>query len=304
MRRWYVTLILLVLLLAPNIVQAQEEVQYDSVLVQLWPEFDKPEMLVMVELTLSSNVILPLDLNFRIPAGATIHVVAVGQTRDTVTDQGVVYETRQEGEWTVLTVDDMSGAAVRIEYYHRLEMQDASRHYTYEWPGDAATASLTVIFQQPADATDLVITPAPVGNSTDANGLEYFQINFPALGIGESATLEADYQKTTSRLSASLPEVQPVAPLGSDAQGRISFSSYLPWLVGVAGFLLIIVGLGIGLSYWRGTGRGNAARRRHAPSRTEKASEMAALNCPECGHRLQPGDQFCRACGTRLYPED
>jgi hypothetical protein len=260
-------------------------------------------MLVMVELTLSPGVTLPLNLNFRAPAGVTIHTVAIGPTQDTVSDQGIEYETSQEGDWTVLTVRNVTGTAVRIEYYDQLEIEDAARHYSFQWPGDQATAALTIIFQQPVDATDLIITPAPVDDSTDANGLVYYRIDFPALPAGESATLEADYRKTTARLSASLPEVQPVAPLGSDAQGRISFSSYLPWLVGVAGFLLIIVGLGIGLSYWRGTSGGKAPRHRHATTRLEKETGMMALNCPECGHRLQPGDQFCRACGTRLGSE-
>ena len=304
MRRWFVLIILPVLLLTPLCVQAQGEVQFDSVLVQLWPEFDKPEMLVMEELTLAPGVTLPLDLNFRVPASATIHVVAVGQTQDSVTDQSIVYETSQEGEWMVLTIKGVSGAAVRIEYYDRLEILDAARHYTYLWPGDASTAALTVIFQQPVDATDLRINPAPISDSTDANGLEYFQIDFPALSVGETAKLEADYQKTTARLSASLPEVQPVAPLGNEAQGRISFASYLPWLVGVAGFLLIIVGLGIGLSYWRGRGSDNTQRRRRTTNRAKKVSGTVTLNCPVCGHRLQPEDHFCRACGTRLGPED
>jgi len=304
MRKWFVALTLLALLLASAPARAQGEVKFDSAVVQLWPEFDKPEMLVMVQLVLSSSTALPLDLDFRVPAGVTVQAVAVGQTQATVTDQGIVYATRQDGGRTVITIKNVTAPAIRIEYYDRLEMQGVGRHYIYQWPGDHATAALTAIFQQPVDATGLTILPAPVGNSTDANGLVYYQVDFGALAAGQPVRLTADYQKTTDRLSASVPQVQPESPLGSNAQGRVAFSNYLPWLVGGVGLVLIAVGLAIGLSYWRGAGARSAPRRKHAPSRAGKEAALIALYCPECGNRLQPGDQFCRACGTRLRSED
>ncbi|KAF0107739.1 MAG: hypothetical protein FD146_1370 [Anaerolineaceae bacterium] len=300
MRKWFAVMILLALLLAPAAARAQGGVTFDLVVVKLWPEFDQPDMLVMYELTLSSGMTLPMDLDFRIPAGATIQAVAFGQTHGTVSDQGIVYTTRADGDWMVITVKDVSGPAVRIEYYDRLEIEGAGRHYVYQWPGEYA-AALTVIFQQPVDATNLTLAPEPVDHWTDSIGLVYYQSDFGTLEAGESATLVADYQKATSRLSKSLLQPQPEAPLEGNAEGRVSFSNYLPWLVGGAGVLLIAVSLAFGLSYWRGTGTGSAQRRRHAAARPAKKEETpVAINCPECGHRLQPGDQFCRACGIRL----
>lgn len=303
MRRCMVIFIMAVLLLLPLSVRAQGEVRFDSVLVQLWPEFDKPEMLVLMELNLAADVALPLDLEIRLPQDAMIHVVAVGLTQDTVTDKGIIHEARRVRGDLVVTIQDVSSPAVRIEYYDSLERQGERRYYSYLWPGAAATKSLVVMFQLPVDATGLMMDPVPIHSSSDTNGLNYYQVDFLAREAGATASLEVSYQKTTSRLSASLPSVQVAAPLDSGAQGRISFSIYLPWLIGVAGFLMIVIGMGIGLSYWRGTDSGSIPRRRHGADRVKNGIGRGMTHCPECGHCLQPGDMFCRACGSRISPE-
>ncbi len=294
---------LLVVLLLPARAQAQSAIQLDSTIVQLWPEFDKPDMLVIYDFTLSAGTALPRDLDFRIPAEAEVAVVAVGQTRDTVTDQGIVHEERVDGAWKVVTIKSVGGPAVRLEFYDRLQVNGSARHYVYTWPGDYATSNLTAIFQQPVDATDLILDPAAGSNQADSNGLVYYQVNFAALAAGKTARLTVDYQKTTDRLSKSLTLVEPSAPLDNNAQGRFSLSAYMPWLVGGAGFLLIVVGLVIGLNYWRGTGQRSGGRKRHAPKREDGEADQAHY-CPQCGKRAQPADQFCRTCGTRLRRDE
>jgi hypothetical protein len=173
MRKWFAVMVVLALLLAPAAARAQADVEFDSAVVQLWPEFDQPDMLVLCQFTLSAGTALPRDLDFRVPTSADVEnlVIAVGQTQGTVSDQGIKYATREDGGWTVVTVQDVSGPAIRIEYYDHLETEGAGRHYVYHWPGEYATAALTVIFQQPVDATGLTLVPASSGTSSDTNGL-------------------------------------------------------------------------------------------------------------------------------------
>jgi hypothetical protein len=295
---------LLAILLVPARVQAQSTVKLDSVIVQLWPEFDKPEMLAMYQFTLSASTALSQDISFRIPADATVSAVAVGQTQDTVTDQNVVYDSSVVGEWLLVTVKHVTGPAIRIEYYDALQIDGTSRHYVYTWPGQYETGGLVVVFQQPVDATNLVLDPEASTSQTDSNGLVYYRVDFPALAAGETATLTADYRKLTDRLSASLSQVKPSAPLDNNAQGKATLSVLLPWLVGGAGILLIAVGLVVGLNYWRGTGKDSIKRKRHVVKREEEKETNEAQYCPQCGKRAQPADQFCRTCGARLQRDE
>ncbi len=61
-------IILLILLCFSFPAQAQQAISFSSVVVDLWPEFDRPEMLVIYHLTLSPSVSLPADVTLQIPA--------------------------------------------------------------------------------------------------------------------------------------------------------------------------------------------------------------------------------------------
>ncbi len=303
MRKWLAVLAVLAALWISFPAQAQTEVKFDSAVVELWPEFDKPEMLVMYQLVLSSSTTLPLDLDFRVPASATIQAVAVGQTQATITDQGIVYESRKDGDWTVITIKNVTAPAIRIEYYDRLEIQGTGRHYVYQWPGDNATAALTIIFQQPVGATDLVTDPVLTNSGIDQVGLVYYQSAPQSFVAGQSFTLTADYQKATDALSNTGLPVQPTQPLDASTPGRVTMSSVLPWVLAGIGGALIVVGIVSGLYMWKKSPRRSpASRKRH--SQPQQAGETDATYCHQCGKRAQPGDVFCRTCGMRLRKED
>jgi hypothetical protein len=291
---------LLAVLLLPVRVQAQSVIHFSAVRVEVWPEFDKPAVLVIYHITLAPDVALPAAMTVRIPVkeNAVAYLDASGALLQ------LIYESKVEGGWTLLTFTAPTDS-IQVEYYDTLVTDGAARHVVYQWPGDYATDSLIINFLQPLDATDLKLDPEPVSNKTDANGLVQYQIDFLSRAVGETATLTADYQKTTDRLSASLPQVQPSAPLDNNAQGKVTLSALLPWLVGGVGFLLIVFGLMIGLNYWRGTGQKSGERKRHAAARHEEEGDTdQAYYCPQCGKRAQPADQFCRTCGARLRRDE
>jgi ribosomal protein L32 len=78
--------------------------------------------------------------------------------------------------------------------------------------------------------------------------------------------------------------------------GRVSLGTYAPWLIALAGVLMLAAGL---YYYYRGQPRTRSSRRRHIPA-AEPA--QGARYCPQCGTRARPGDKFCRTCGTRIRP--
>lgn len=49
-------------------VSAQNEITLASLEIDLWPEYDRPDMLVIYRLTLDNSVKLPAQLTLRIPA--------------------------------------------------------------------------------------------------------------------------------------------------------------------------------------------------------------------------------------------
>lgn len=301
MRKLFFILALIALFFLPIGAGAKTEVKLSSVSVQLWPEFDKPSMLVIYEIALSEDTALPLDLNFRMPAAGKLHVIAIGPTPETVNDTGIVYDVAEGSPWTTVSIKSVSQRAIRIEYYDNLEKQGNARHYLYRWPSDYAVDSFSIMFQMPVDASELQTVPALTTSFTGGFGLTYYAADLGSLPAGQSFMLEVDYQKTTDTLSASSPNIQPAEDL-SNAPGRVTLGNYMPWVLAGLGILLILFGLVGGLVYWQGRlrGAGTEARKRHAPRWEATGEQSGAIYCHQCGRRAQPGDIFCRACGTRL----
>jgi hypothetical protein len=122
------------------------------------------------------------------------------------------------------------------------------------------------------------------------------------LKMGGSYQFDLEYARNTDQLADpnQATQVNPSDPLNSDTEGRVPVEN-LPWIIGGIGIGLIGIALFI---YWRSTQtksdpttKRTRRKRQDAPS-GEASGEL--LYCHECGTRANPGDRFCRTCGSRL----
>jgi hypothetical protein len=78
-------------------------------------------------------------------------------------------------------------------------------------------------------------------------------------------------------------------------------NSYLPYILGGVGGVLIVGGL----LYYFLSGREHAHRlRRRSRPPSKAGGDASATHCHQCGTRAKPGDRFCRVCGTRLRQDE
>jgi hypothetical protein len=208
------------------------------------------------------------------------------------------YERKVSGDWAILSIESTS-RNIQVEYYDQYIQQGDTRLYDYVWPGNYPVDAFSVSFQQPVGATGLKLTPALGTGVVAADGLTYYNSAIGTLPVNQTYTLSIEYQKTTDTLSASGQSVQPSAPLDVNVQGRVSFTEYLPWILGGLGGLLVVGGLVVGLIYWRKEHK-KSARDSHKRHSTNQKDAPGDAYCNQCGKRSQPGDVFCRTCGSRL----
>jgi hypothetical protein len=298
MRRTFALLLLLAFLFSFQPAHAQGQPSLSSVEVWIWPEYDRPSVLVIQHMLVSPETSLPAMMTFRIPAAAEKpFAMAIGQTPQTVADTPYTLETN--GNWVNVTVE-VTGPAIQLEYYDpSLSKNGKDREYSYEWLSDYAVKGFHVELQQPFDASVVQTRPALPDVKTILDGLTYHTGDFGPLAAGKSFTLTVNYQKDSDALSISFINVQPSAPVDENTAGRVSLQTYLPWLIAGLGVLMIAGGL---YYYFRGTvrPRPSHSRRRHTASE-ETTNEQTY--CPQCGTRARNGDRFCRTCGTRLRTE-
>lgn len=295
LRKWFVLSILLVMFSLPLPASAQGGITLESVNVQLWPEFDRPDMLVIYDLRVTQDTALPQKLTVRVPAEATVIAVAYEQ------DSGLFNAPYQEVEagagWKQVLLTLETATTYHLEYYAPLTYDGLQRTFDYLWPGDYAVASLAVRVRVPVDTTEMTTDPPMQETASGEDGQAYLQWGSGNLEAGQEVPITVTYIKTSDRLGASNQPLETGA-VDENTPGRVSLNNYYPYILGGLGVLLIAGGV---IYFWQSS-QGKSVRSKRHRSREEGDGDEQ-VHCHQCGKRAQPGDRFCRACGTRLRRE-
>lgn len=297
---------LLVLALAalwPVGVQAQEAgPALESLTIELWPDFDREGVLVIYLGQFASEATPPDPISLLLPAGAELNAVAYqGDDGNLLNAE---YETQAEGDSTRVNIVGSVGN-FWLEFYmpaDSISREGGTHSFTHTWGGDLAVERLVWRVQQPATADGLTVEPGGGQMETDAFNLPVYQVETGALEAGQTATVSVSYQKsddvlTASVLEAQAPQAQPAAPAAEPAPSSPALpGNLLPIALAVVGVALLAAGAVIFL-------RSSQERARPARGRAAADHQPAPGGyCTNCGNALQPGDKFCRECGTPVKP--
>jgi len=301
MRKWFLILVLGVFFVFPSLAFAQTNITLANTSVQLWPEYDQPSMLVIVDFEVAANTQLPVDLTFHIPDNANLIAVAA-YTADGSLINSVFEGPTDEGESQAFTIT-MDTSSARFEYYEPLTFNGNQRLFSYLWDNAYAVSAFNIRVLEPADTTSLTTTPS-LDSIAEEDGLKYFEGAPVKIARGEQFILNLEYEKTTNNLIASPAGIEPAAPVDESTPGRVSLNNSLPYIIGGLGVVLIVGGI---VYYWQ-AGRNPS---KHSRRRTRKNinsdgddSDDIDAYCPQCGERAKAGDRFCRVCGTRIRHQE
>jgi hypothetical protein len=315
MKRRFFPFWLTILLLIPwHMATAQEVITISTLEIDLWPEYDRPEMLVIYRIELSPEVSLPAEISIQIPTVAgEPNAVAIQDPNGSL--MNAPYERVVNDDWAVITLT-ASMPDIQIEYYDpQLGGNGSEKSYEHTWRGDYSIGSLFVQLQQPIDASQVETHPAVTSATQGSDGLTYHTIDFGSQPAGSNSTIRVTYLKDTDALSIERFEVQPSAPISERTPGRVTIMEVLPWGLGVLGILLLVGGV---WWYWQ-TGREKPKKRKSSRvqrSRGRRAARQVkrmpkvdqgstgtaddGIYCHQCGKRAETGDRFCRSCGTKF----
>lgn len=285
-------------------VRAQENIKFDALEIDLWPEYDQPEMLVIYRIILSSEVTLPTDLSLRIPSEVgDPNAVAVRQADGVLIS--VPYTRQVSGEWATISFSSTM-PEIQFEYYDpNLNIDGSQRHFEYHWSGDYTVDALSIQVQQPVDSDNFRISPGTDQSSKGSDGLIYFTKQVGAFSAGETFKLSIDYQKDSSSLTAEKLNVVPSVPVEQTGSFQTRLLTYLPWFLGALGVVLLVGGA---WWYWQSGQQKRSSRtsprgqrRRSISPQLDHSEEH--IYCHQCGKRASSGDRFCRTCGNQLRKE-
>ncbi len=300
MRRWLAVLLFAGIIIGfPSAARAQSPIKLSRLQVQLWPEYDQPSMLVIYDFQLPDSVKLPVSVSLSFPKDAHLVAVASLAADGSLLNTDYIGPTSNE-TWQTVTMQIQTATTYHVEYYEPLSRTGEKRDFTLQWPGDYAVDDLSVNIRVPPDTTDIVTDPN-MKAAKAADGSSSLVQDFGAMQAAQKFTLHVIYTRTSNSLSVPSETVQPSQPIGSNTPGRVLLSNYLPYVLGVLG----IITLGAAAIYFLQPHNPHAPQKRQAHvRRTASAQASSNLHCHQCGARAQPGDRFCRVCGTKLRVEE
>ena len=300
-KRILIFVVIATILVAPTLEGAQDNQSLAAVEVDLWPEFDKPSMLVIYSLTLSPETNLPMEMEFLIPTvGGVPNAVAALQPDGILID--LPYEQIPGNDFSRL-VFTAPTPQIQIEYYDpSLEKDGDTRRFEYRWPGSYKVERFQIEVQQPPSATDMRFSPSLGKGSVYSDGLTYYNSDLGLLPLGQTFAINLEYHKDNDDLTAPNMPVAPSGPIEETTSVEITSREFLPWLLGGLGVLLIAGGA---VWYWHSGRRTSSSK---LTPRRRKISTEAGLSldedehiyCHQCGNRANPGDRYCRFCGSQL----
>jgi hypothetical protein len=314
------SLLLASLLAGPGL--AQSPTPLADLDIALWPEYDRPEVLVIFRGRIADAATLPAQLSFSLPATVqAMHAVAfVDDARGALVDIPD-YAFSPSGDGKALSFST-PGRQFQFEYYHTdvLNKSGEMRSLSFSFTPSADIANLTLEVQQPTAAQAFTSTPPPSTTQVGQNGLTDAFYELGAVSAGDSRSLRASYTRSTDQLSVAEEVSLP------------STTAQTPVEVGGGGLRdnlgLILVGLGVllltgSLVYWFWSQRAvvvpepgprqSSARVRRAarprppdgprPPAPRVTGETLAAYCHRCGTKFRGDARYCHACGAERRAE-
>lgn len=280
-----------------------EETRLASLAVELWPDFDRPNVLVLLTGTLPEGVALPATVTLPMPPGAEINAVASFNEAGALMSD--VDYTAADGRLTLST----PSTRFRVEYYQPYSVNGNEHAFSFDWTSDLTIDEMMMVIQQPVAATDFRVVPEPTGSATRGDELTYHTLAPRPVGANEPVSVEVVYTVDAPVLSAPSQEAPGATTSNASGANEADGRGFSPWWILAAAGALALLGGAWYLGRQQGQGASRARKPQPARSTPKGASQSPAAPpqkaaparfCHNCGQAAQAGDTFCRHCGAQL----
>jgi hypothetical protein len=286
------------------------EVTAKSMKVSVWPEYDDPRVLVILQAELDESVDLPATVSFNFPTGAEIGMAC--EVNAAGSHACKPYRLEDNGDYKTLFFEITAERKVFFEYYYEaFPAGTGERAFDFVFKPTFAAANLQLEVQEPARSTDFSLEPAFNQTAKDAEGLVYHVENYSNIGVAEDVPVKVSYVKNDTESSVK-PKDASAGAGGATAASGTGGNGALFIVLAAIGFGTLMFGgykmfkpaaaAPAGRSASRRTGRSTAPTRNVAPGTRKRAGSAGGRTvmskfCISCGSSLRHQDRFCPDCG-------
>ncbi len=259
--------------------------------IELWPDYDQPNVLVLVTGMLDEGTALPATLTIPLPDGATLNAVA-RITDDGVMTDDVQYDDSDPTAVTFTTPD----ARFRIEFYLPYQANGSAHQFSYSWQANFSVEQLAISVQQPLSASTVNITPDTSSIVGEVDGLTYHRLQPQTIAANESLTVNVEYEMESPLLTAVQRQNNPnTSPPATTPPVATTVPTNWPLYLAAVGFALIAIAM-----FWQVYSQRQTKQAKARPKPRSKSKSAKANFCHSCGTPTTKRDRFCRNCGVEL----
>jgi len=269
----------------PILAQEENEVTgFDNVQLWIYPEYDDPRLLVMLEGQIQ-GADPPTTVRFLVPSEAEMYSAGSMDAQGQYTGGPPDREPSSIPGWDEISYE-VTTRTFRVEYYDPIIGEQPDKAISYEFRRLYPISNLAVVVQESKGSSNFSVLPA--GDSfVDNEGFNSYVYHFSELESTQSLSFEISYQKSDNRPSLAI-------------NGNQSSQSYLPVVIVVV--LLGAAGVGGFLWLRKSRPKTRAARRQlsRKNQQSPQSNQLKARFCSNCGQPTEKSGKYCIYCGARL----
>jgi hypothetical protein len=272
---------------------------FKNVTLWVYPEYDDPRLLVMLEGKITSTP--PVEAKFLVPSAAEMYSAGSKDAQGKYSGGPPNRVASQIAGWDEISYE-VKTDTFRVEYYDPSIAGQTDKNISYDFRFLSSISDLRVIIQQPLKASNFLISPPGTQTFEDQFAVNTYSFTNP--DPAEPIHFDISYAKTDSN-----PSVQktptPLAPL-IPSDGTSASASYTPGII--LGLPMLVIGVfAVILIVAVRRGRRRTPRRLEnrrplqlAVNRRQPQRVVNRRYCIQCGTALDLRSKFCQSCGQRV----
>ena len=271
---------------------AQKQVTaVDSLVIELWPDYDRPSVLVLLTGTLPADTAFPVAVTLPLPETAQLNAVARIDSSDGVMKDDII-STARSGVIEFITPDPL----FRLEYYFPYRVNNNQKSFDFTWLADLSVNKLELRVQQPVSVNSLSTEPATEKVVKRDNGFDYHILPVQAVPAGQPFSVLVNYKMATAQLSVEQLPSRGAGLQAPELSSKSSAGSGTNWPIVaiVVGGLIIVIFFVRQMASRRPLS--STGKRRPAEAEEQSRADL----CENCGKPVDEEDRFCAKCGTEL----
>ena len=257
---------------------------FHNVTLWLYPEYDSPQLLVMLEGRVAAAEV-PAQVRFLVPHAAVMYSAGSKDAQGNYSGGPPNRIASQISAWDEVSYQ-LNSDTFRIEYYDNIITGNPDKTLAYDFRWLYPISDLTVIAQQPLKASNFKINPS--GTPGIEGQFTVYTYNYTNPDINQP--LHFDIAYTKSDPNPSLGNT-PAASPSSSAGGNLTFL-----VIGVLVLAAVIAFLIVNrLKKRKPSGVSRSQPRDHS-----KPAAGKEQYCDQCGHPVNKRFKYCPYCGSSL----